>query len=57
MVYKNSRSEANSIQGVIDYTGTETFAEEPMLVKLLRKLKLMPVGCHKKCPLVFLVCL
>ena len=35
-------------QGIIDLTGTETFAKEPKLAKLLRKSKLKPVRCHKK---------
>ena len=29
-------------QGIIDSTGTETFAKEPKLAKLLRELKLTP---------------
>ena len=41
-------------QGIIVSTGTETIAKEPKLAKLLRKLKLMPVSCNKKGPLVFL---
>ena len=44
-------------QGIIDYTGMETFAKEPKLAKLLRELKSMPVRWYKKCLLVFLVCL
>ena len=35
-------------QGIIDPTGTETFAKQPKLAKLLRELKPMPVSCNKK---------
>ena len=44
-------------QGIIDSTKTETFAKQLKLAKLSRELKLTPVWCHKKCLLVFLVCL
>ena len=45
-------------QGIIrDHTGTETFAKKPKLAELLRELKLTPVLCNKKRPLVFLTCL
>ena len=35
-------------QGIIDWTGTETFAREPKLAKLLRELKWVPVLHNKK---------
>ena len=44
-------------QGIIDSTGTEAFAKEPKLAKLLQRLKLTPVAYHTKHLLVFLVCL
>ena len=37
-----------SAQGIIDPTGTETFAKELMLATILRKLKPMLVSCEKK---------
>ena len=38
-------------QGIINWTGTETFAKEPNLAKLLRGLKLTPPRCTiKKVP-------
>ena len=45
------------MQGIIDPTGTETFAKEPKLAKLLRGLKSTAVLNNKKEPLVFLACL
>ena len=44
-------------QGVINCEGTETFAKEPKLAKLLRELKPTLVPYNKKSPLVFLACL
>ena len=44
-------------QGIINCKGTETFAKEPKLTKLLRKLKLTLVSYNKKSPLVFVACL
>ena len=32
-------------QGIIDSTGTETYAKEPKLAQFLWKLKSMPVRC------------
>ena len=44
-------------QGIINCKGTETFAKEPKLAKLLRELKPILVSYNKKCPLVFVACL
>ena len=44
-------------QKIIDPTGMETFAKEPELTELLRKLKPTPVSYNKKSSLVFLACL
>ena len=44
-------------QGIIDPTGTETFAKEPKLATILRKLKLTPVSHDKKARWFFVVCL
>ena len=41
----------------MDPTGTEIFAKEPKLAKLLRELKLTPVLNNKKSSLVSLACL
>ena len=35
-------------QGIIDSTGTETFAKEPKLVKLFQELQSTPVRCNNK---------
>ena len=43
-------------QGIIDFTGEETFAKEPKLVKLFRELLLTPVRHHTESSLVLLVC-
>ena len=43
-------------QGVINCEGTETFAKEPKLAKLLRELKPTLVPYNKKSPLVFVAC-
>ena len=43
-------------QGIIDFTGEETFAKESKLVKLFRELLSMPVRHHTKSQLVLLVC-
>ena len=37
-----------SIQGIINCKGTETFAKEPELAKLLRRLKSAPTLNNKK---------
>ena len=42
-------------QGIIDPTGTETFARELELATILRKLKPMLVSREKKSPLIFVV--
>ena len=42
-------------QGIIDPTGTETFAKELKLATILRKLKPMLVSCEKTSPLIFVV--
>ena len=36
------------MQGIIDLTGTKTFAKEPKLAKLLRELKPASVLCNEK---------
>ena len=46
---------ADSSQGIINCKGTETFAKEPKLTKLLRELKPTPVSYNKKSSLVFVV--
>ena len=58
-VYHRIKDVYNSLlhQGIIDPTGTETFAKEPKLAKLLRGLKSTAVLNNKKEPLVFLACL
>ena len=44
-------------QGIIDCIGTDTFAKEPKLAKLLQELKPKPVSYNKESPLVFVACL
>ena len=41
-------------QGIIDPTGTETFAKERKLAKSLRDLKPTPLSRNQEKPLVFL---
>ena len=48
---------SNINQGIIDPTGTETFAKEPKLAKLLRELESTLVLYNKKSLLVFVACL
>ena len=43
-------------QGITNPTGSETFAKESKLAKLLRELKSAPVSYIKKSPEVFLAC-
>ena len=42
-------------QGIVDSTGTDSFAKETKLVKLFQELDSMPMQCHEKGLLVFLV--
>ena len=44
----NSKWVIQCAQGIIDSTGTVTFAKEPKLAKLLRELKFTPVSYNKK---------
>ena len=45
-IVKQLPKKARLVQGIIDPTGTETFAKEPKLAKLLRKLKPTLLRCH-----------
>ena len=54
---EDNSSERTIEQRSIVFTGTETFAKEPQLVKLFREQKSTPVRCNKNSPLVILGCL
>ena len=45
---EDNSSERTIEQGIIVFTGTETFAKEPQLVKLFRARKLTLVWCYEK---------
>ena len=53
MIVDNSTYVVCMYQEVIDFTGAETFAKEPMLAKLFRELKVTPMLYNNKSSLVF----
>ena len=46
LVSEQLQSYLDMTQGIIDPTGTETFAKERKFAKLLRELQSTPVRCH-----------